>query len=73
MSFALHVGGLDGQFDCVVFVNNEVVFVLEDSEFARVGATVRASSILPPARQHGVHPAVFARQAADAGVGARLG
>jgi len=36
MSFALHVGGLDGQFDCVVFVNNEVVFVLEDSEFARV-------------------------------------
>jgi diaminopimelate epimerase len=47
MSFALHFGGLDGQFDCAVFVNNQVVFVLEDFEFARVGRQFEHQPFLP--------------------------
>lgn len=57
----------------VVFVNNKVVLALEDSEVARVGRQFEHHPFFPRPRQNRVHPAVFARQAADAGVGVRLG
>ena len=81
VDYPLEVGGRTwritavsmGNPHCVVFVDDEAVFALEDSEFARVGRQFEHHSVLSPPRQHRVHPAAFTRSAADARVGARLG
>ena len=81
IDFPLEVGGREyritavsmGNPHCVVFVEDDGVFGLDDCGVRAAGPPVRASSVLPAPRQHRIHPAALARSLADAGVGARLG
>ena len=62
-----------GNPHCVVFVDDEAVFALEDSEFARVGRQFEHHPFFPRRVNTEFILPLAARSAADAGVGARIG